>query len=276
MEDDLEEFYEVNRQNWNNRAELHSSDETGRYRIARVLGGGSSLHEIELREVGDVEGKDIAHLQCHIGLDTLSLKHLGARSVVGLDFSATALAAARNFAQQAGTEASFVEASVYDARQALPGTYDLVYVTWGTIIWIDDIFRWAKVVSALLRPGGKVYLLDMHPQLGQFDLDEGRPKLRFPWRTRPSNPLVFELDHTYTGDLRPLIHKRFYEWIHPLSDVVNALIQAGMEVDFLNEHSVVAWEPFPDMKEVAEDLFALVPGHPNIPLSFSISATRRG
>lgn len=272
--DEFEEFYEANRQNWNNRAELHSSDETGRYRIARVLAGGSSLHEIEAREIGDIAGKDIAHLQCHIGLDTLSLKHLGARSVTGLDFSATALKAARSFAAQAGTEARFVEASVYDARQALEGDFDLVFVTWGTIIWIDDIFRWGRVVSSLLRPGGKVYLLDMHPQLGQFDIDEGWPKLRFPWKTRAADPIVFDLDYTYTGDPRPLTHRRFYEWIHPLSDVINALVVAGMSVDFLNEHAVVAWEAFPGMEEVGEDLFALLPEHPKIPLSFSVGATK--
>ena len=145
---------------------------------------------------------------------------------------------------------------------------------WGTIIWIDDIFRWAKVVASLLRPGGRLYLLDMHPQLGQFDIVEDWPKLRFPWRTRSSDPLVFDLEHTYTGDPRSLTHRRFYEWIHPLSDVVNALLANGMSIDFLNEHPVVAWEAFPGMKEVGEDLFAAVQGHPNIPLSFSVGATK--
>ena len=100
--------------------------------------------------------------------------------------------------------------------------------------------------------------------------------LKFPWRTRSEEPIVFELDHTYTGDPRVLTHKRFYEWIHPLSDVVNALLDAGMSVDFLNEHPVVAWEAFPGMKEVGDDIFATVPGQPNIPLAFSVGATKRG
>ena len=277
MRDDaMDEFFEVNRLNWDNRAELHSSDETGRYRIARVLAGGSSLHEVEAREIGDVTGKDIAHLQCHIGLDTLSLKHIGARSVTGLDFSEKAIEAARDFARQAGTEARFVVSEVYDAKEALGGDYDMVYVTWGTIIWIDDIFRWARVVASLLRPGGKLYLLDMHPQLGQFDIVNDRPVLKFPWRTRSEEPIVFELDHTYTGDPRTLTYKRFYEWIHPLSDVVNALLEAGMSIDFLNEHPVVAWEAFPGMKEIGDDIFATIPGQPNIPLAFSVGSTKRG
>ena len=74
----MDDFFNANRLNWDNRAELHATDTTGSYRIAAVLGGGSSLHALEAGEIGDIAGKDIVHLQCHIGLDTLSLKHLGA------------------------------------------------------------------------------------------------------------------------------------------------------------------------------------------------------
>ena len=270
----MDEHFAANLRNWDNRAELHATDETGSYRIPRVLAGGSCLHELETRELGDIAGRDIVHLQCHIGIDTLSLKHLGAGSVTGLDFSPNAIAAARDFALRAGTPARFVEASVYDAPQALGTTYDIVFVSWGAIIWLDDIDRWGRVVSSLLRPGGRVYLLDSHPQLGQFDSVEGMPVQRFPWRTDPASPLVFDEAATYTGDQRPLVHTRNYEWTHPLGSVVNALIRAGLRLDFLNEHEVVAWRPFAGMREVAEDMFALPEGYPSIPLSFSVGATK--
>ena len=104
----MDEYASANRLNWDNRAELHASDTTGSYRIAKVLAGGSSLHALEASEIGDVSGKDIVHLQCHIGLDTISLKHLGAKSVTGLDFSPKAIAAARDFAERAGAEVRFV------------------------------------------------------------------------------------------------------------------------------------------------------------------------
>ena len=89
-------------------------------------------------------------------------------------------------------------------------------------------------------------------------------------------PLVFDETQTYTGDQRPLAHTRNYEWIHPVSDVVNALLAAGMAIDFLNEHEIVVWHAFPHLVEVGEDQFALPPGYPRIPLSYSIGATRRG
>ena len=272
----MDEFAKANRLNWDNRAELHATDTTGSYRIAKVLAGGSSLHALEQGEIGDLSGKDVVHLQCHIGLDTISLKHLGANSATGLDFSPKAMAAARDFAKKAGTDVRFVEASVYDAVEALGRAYDLVFVTWGAINWLDDIVRWAKVAAALLRPGGRLYLLEGHPVMNQFEARDGRLDLEFGWRTPLDAPLVFDDAQTYTGDERALSHTRCYEWIHPLSDIVNALISAGLVIDFLNEHDIVVWKAFPFVVETGEDQFSLPDGMAKIPMSFSIGATKRG
>lgn len=264
----------ANLANWNERAQLHATDTTGSYRIAEVLSGGSSLHAIEAGEIGDLAGLDVVHLQCHIGLDTLSLKHLGARSVTGLDFSPDALAAARGFAARAGTEARFVEASLYDAPEALGSQYDLAFVTWGAINWLPDIAAWARVVADVLRPGGRLYLLEGHPVLNQCEWRDGRPVLTYDYRTPQARPLVFDETQTYTGDTRPLTQTRNYEWIHALSDIVNALISAGLRLDFLREHEQISWRAFPDMIETGVDLFSLPPGAPRLPLSFSIGATK--
>ncbi len=272
----MDEFSAANLANWNNRAELHASDTTGSYRIAKVLAGGSSLHALEMAEIGDITGKDIVHLQCHIGLDTLSLKHLGAAGVTGLDFSDKAIDAARDFAKRAGTEARFVQASLYDAPAALGQSYDMAFVTWGAINWLQDIKAWARVVAAVLRPGGRLYLLEGHPQMNQYEMRDGRLELAYDWRTPEARPLVFDEAQTYTGDLRPLTHTRNYEWIHPVSDVIGALIAAGMRIDFLHEHEFVVWHAFPGMIEVGDDQFALPPGSPRIPLSYSVGATRTG
>jgi SAM-dependent methyltransferase len=271
----MDAFLDANRKNWDDRAELHATDETGTYRIAKVLAGGSCLHALEAGEIGDVSGRDVVHLQCHIGLDTISLKHLGARSVTGLDFSPRAILAARDFAARAGTKARFVEASVYDAVEALGSTYDMVFVTWGAINWLPDIFQWARVVTALLRPGGRLYLLEGHPTMNQFEPRDGRLELEFGWRTPMDAPLAFDDVQTYTGDTRAVAHARCYEWIHPLSDVVNAVIGAGLTIDFLNEHEVVVWKAFPFVVPAGEDQFALPESQVKVPMAFSIGATKR-
>src|SRR5215217_2515462 len=60
------------------------------YDVAGFKAGGSRLRPYEVEEVGDVAGKDLLHLQCHFGLDTLSWARLGAR-VTGVDFSEPAI-----------------------------------------------------------------------------------------------------------------------------------------------------------------------------------------
>jgi SAM-dependent methyltransferase len=270
----MDEFFRANRANWDDRADLHASDPTGSYRIAEVLAGGSSLHAIEAAEIGDVRGKRLVHLQCHIGLDTISLAHLGA-DATGLDFSPKAIEAARSFAARAGRDVRFVEANVYDARAALGGTYDIVYVTWGAINWLPDIQAWAKVVAGLLAPGGFLYLAETHPYALCLEEAEGRIEARYAWRTPKERPMVWDEAQTYTGDARPLTATRCYEWIHPLSGIVSALIGAGLKLDWLYEHEELPYRLFPMMVEAASPgLHRLPDGQARLPLSFSLKAVK--
>jgi SAM-dependent methyltransferase len=272
----VETFLNANLLNWDDRADLHATDKTGSYRIDRVLAGGSNLYELESGEVGDIIGKDIVHLQCHIGLDTISLRNLGAGSVTGLDFSPRAIVAARDFAAKAGSDVRFVESPLFEAVEALDQTYDIVYVTWGSVNWLDDVFRWARVVADLLRPGGRLYLAEGHPLMFQCNRKGKALELKHDWRTPAGRPLAWKEELTYTGDERVLEHPRYYEWIHPISDVVNALIKAGLSLDFLNEHDSVSWQHFSFAVRAGKDMYGLPEDAPKIPMAYSIGATKRG
>ncbi len=271
----MEAYFDTNRKNWDDRAAIHFKDEAGGYRIEAFLAGADNLHDIEDREIGDVRGKRIAHLQCHIGIDTLCLARRGA-SCVGLDFSPVSLAAAHELQKRTGLDASFVEGNVYDARQLIEGHFDMVYVTWGAIGWLPDIARWAKIVASLLKPGGTLYLLEGHPSL--MTADENTPDLRpgFDRRTPIDKPLMMSEDTTYTGDTAKIAHPETVEWLHPLGDIVNAVIGAGMRLDFLNEHEELSWQGAPIMvpKEGKRRMWVLPRGFPRLPLSFSIGATK--
>jgi SAM-dependent methyltransferase len=271
----MDDYIEINRRNWNDRAAIHVKDEAGGYRVQAFLDGADNLHDIEHAEIGDVKGLRIAHLQCHFGIDTLCLARRGA-SCMGLDFSPVAVAAARDLQARTGLDAQFVEGNVYDARKLISGDFDMVYVTWGAIGWLPDIRRWAKVVSALLKPGGRLYLLEGHPSL--MTLDEKTAELRpaYDWRTPEDRPLVMDEETTYTGDTAKLAHTTTMEWLHPLSDVVNAAIGAGLRIDALNEHELLAWQFAPLMVPVEgrRRMWKLPDGFPRLPLAFSLMATK--
>ncbi len=274
MAEDTADYLKLNKANWNERAAIHLEDASGFYEIAEFRAGKSSLHAIEAGEIGDVTGKRLAHLQCHIGLDTLSLARLGA-DVTGLDFSPAALDGAREFAGELAIPARFVEGNVYDARRLLPGSFNIVYSTWGAINWLPDIRKWAEVASSLLAPGGFLYMAEAHPVTLVFEEVEGRLIPYFPWRTPPDQPINSDTPTTYTGATTLLVNRRAQEWMHPLSDIVGALIAEGMRIEFLHEHEQLPWRLFPMMVPAGGKLFRLPDGMVSFPLAFSLKAVRK-
>ena len=99
-------------------------------------------------------------------------------------------------------------------------------------------------------------------------------ELKHDWRTPAGRPLAWKEELTYTGDERLLEHPRYYEWIHPISDVVNALIKAGLSLDFLNEHDSVSWQHFSFAVRAGKDMYGLPEDSPKIPMAYSIGATK--
>lgn len=270
-----EAYFEQNRLNWDDRAEIHLRDAAGGYRIEAFLAGEDNLHDIEHDEIGDVSGLRIAHLQCHIGIDTLCLARRGA-ACVGLDFSPKAIAAARLLQKKTGLDARFVEGNVHDARELLDGLFDMVYVTWGAIGWLPDIRRWAEVAASLLKPGGRLYLLEGHPTFMQVDEKADHLKIGFDWRTPPDQPLTMSEETTYTGDTTKIAHPVTHEWLHPLSSVVNAVIDAGLAIERLNEHERLAWAFAPWMLPVEgrRRMWVLPDGMPKMPVAYSLFARK--
>ena len=268
-------YFAQNRRNWDDRAAIHYRDEAGGYRLKEFLAGADNLHDIEHDEIGDVRGLRIAHLQCHFGIDTLCLARRGA-SCVGLDFSPVAIRQARELQEKTVLDAAFVEGNVYDARSLIDGLFDMVYVTWGAIGWLPDISGWARVVASLVKEGGRLYLLEGHPSL--MVLDETTPELRprYDWRTPVDRPLTMTEELTYTGDTEKIANPVTHEWIHPLSDVLNAVIGAGLRIDALNEHEQLAWQFAPVMVPVEgrRRMWVLPDGFPRLPLAFSLQATK--
>ena len=117
----------------------------------------------DIERFGDLAGKDVIHLQCHVGTDTIGFARRGASRIIGLDLSEASLAHARSIAERAGADVEFVHANVYDARQAVSGNFDLVYTSIGVLCWLPNIARWAQVIASLLKPGGTFFIRDDHP-----------------------------------------------------------------------------------------------------------------
>jgi SAM-dependent methyltransferase len=220
----------------------------------------------------------VIHLQCHIGTDTLSLARLGARSTTGLDLSPLSLAEARRLAEACGVEIDFVESEVYRAVEALGGrTFDLVYTGIGALNWLPSIERWAGVVSALLRPGGRVFIRDGHPMMYTLPIRDEYDDLciELPY-FETAEPIVSDSDSTYVTTEARLVNTTNVEWNHGLGEMITALLDHGMELTALVEHQSVPWEAIPGLMEpIGGGEYALREGRGRLPLTFTLQARKR-
>ncbi len=259
-----EQFFEANQKGWNARVAVHETSDF--YDLENWKKGKTSLQEIELREVGDVSGKKLLHLQCHFGQDTLSWARLGSK-VTGVDFSENAIDLAKKLSKELDFPARFVCCNIYDLPQNLTGKFDLVFTSWGTIGWLPDLDRWAKIIRHFLKKGGRFYIADFHPVVWMFDDDF--TFLKYPYHK--TEVIENEETGTYAERYAEISHKD-YCWNHSLSEVVNALISNGLQIEFLNEYPYSPYDCFSKTVR-GEDGFFRIKGLENIiPMAYSISA----
>jgi SAM-dependent methyltransferase len=266
---------DVNRRNWDERASIHARDTTGDYMLDRFRAGEDALHTIEAAELGDIFGKHVLHLQCHIGRDTLCLVRRGAVAT-GLDFSGVALDFARRLVDETGLRANFVQGTVDEAPYLTPGPFDLVFTTWGTICWLPDVRVWARVIASVLVPNGELYFADAHPGFLILEQHAGKLASMYDFQTPADRPLEFVDATTYTGDPTVMTHQSTREWIHSLSAILGALIDAGLTIAMFREHEVLPWRGLQCLVPASDRMWRLPDGYPRIPLSFSLRAKKGG
>jgi SAM-dependent methyltransferase len=273
-----EDWRSTNLANWESRVPVHIAPDG--YDLASFDEPDhlSAVVRYDLPRLGRLDGLDVVHLQCHIGTDTVSLGRLGARTTTGLDFSPSALAAARTLAQRAGADVQFVESDLYDAVEALGAQrYDVVYTGIGAICWIPDIRRWADVVAGLLRPGGRFFMREGHPVL--WAMCDPRPDrllvLEYPYFETEGT--VFVEEDTYAGEGK-LAAPETVIFNHGLGELFTALTNAGLTVTALEEHREVPWNPLDDTMIESPDFeneWILADGRDRMPLTYTIQAVKR-
>jgi len=262
----------ANQHLWDVWADLHSTVENPIYDLAAFRAGACSLDAIEVEEVGDVSGKSLLHLQCHFGMDTLSWARRGA-NVTGVDISPRAIAAARQLAGEIGVDARFVASDVFALPEVLDETFDIVFTSAGVLCWLDDLDAWAQVIAKMLAPGGFFFLREFHPFPSVFDdaAEAGDAlRLHYPYFGN-GTPLRFESDCSYAVGSMPEPAESF-EWPHTFADILNALLKAGLALDYLHEFPYCGYHMLPLLVEKSPGRW-VHPTHPNsFPLQFSLHA----
>jgi len=257
----------LNRRLWDRWAAAHARDPAGFYGLDAFRNGATTLNDIERAELTDVAGRSLLHLQCHIGLDTLSWAREGA-VVTGLDFSSEAIAVARGLSAELGIPASFVEAAIGDDAALGGEMFDIVFTSWGVIGWLGDLDLWAAFIARHLAPGGRFYMAEFHPLLDALD-DAGQTLAR-PWLASGA------IEETYTCSYAGAAHAPLAsrEYAHSLGDVVTALSGAGLRIVYLHEFPYSPYGCHPCLEQSGPGMFKRRDAAADAPLSWSVLAVR--
>ena len=292
------DVHEQNRKSWNEATKAHNSHKGDQAAFFRS--GHGKLYPEETELLGDIRGLSVVHLQCNSGRDTLSMALLGA-SVLGVDISDEAIRFARQLSADSGVPARFVRSDVYDW---LTGTaapegerFDVAFSSYGAIVWLSDLAAWARGIAGVLKPGGRFVLVEYHPVMGMFDYHQSMvPRWDYFGRGQPiewDDGIGDYVALTY-GDGETTVTPAFayepgiqdfknpekvYEFSWATSDVVTALLGAGLRLESFREYAYAnGFKPFSPMvpAEGHERAFTMPPDMPNMALMYSVVARKEG
>lgn len=262
-----ENYLEINRQSWNNKTDIHIRSEF--YDHENFLNGKNSLNDIEVKLLGNIKGKSILHLQCHFGQDTISLSRYGAE-VTGIDLSDKAIEHARKIAKETNAKVDFICCNIYDLPHHLEKQFDIVFTSYGTINWLPDLDKWAKIISRYLKPNGKLVFVEFHPVVWMFD--DNFEKMGYSYFN--SGAIVEPETGTY-ADKTADITQDTVMWNHSLSEVINSLIKNNLEIISLDEFDYSPYNCFNKTFETKPGKFQIKHLGNKIPMLYSIVAKKK-
>ena len=273
------EFVDANRANWDERVESHLEA----YEAASFADNADEITSVVIDDLAllkdslpnqSPQGLRLMHLQCHIGLDTLSWARLGA-VVTGIDFSPKSVAAAAALAARASIPARFVESSIDDVTDLISEQFDVVYTSIGVLPWLPRLDTWARAIFELLEPGGVFFVRDAHPMVYAVDFDRTDELVITQPYFESGRATRYDEGTTYADDSVRLENSVTYEWPHSLSEIIQSLLDAGLQITSFGEHRTIPWAALPGLVKDADAARYRLPDSPErLPLTFSVIARR--
>ena len=240
----MKNYFESNKILWDKRASLHLDSDF--YDMEGFRKGSSSLKSIEGDLLGDVKDKSILHLQCHFGQDSLSLARMGAK-VTGLDLSEVAIDSARSLNQELELDASFICANVYDTNKHIKEHFDIVFLSYGAICWLPDLKPWAEIIASRLKKGGQLIMAEFHPVLYMYDWSTNKIDYNY-FNNGEAYEEVEEESYASGGKA---VNEVEYSWNHPMSDIIQSLLDVGLQLEVLREYDYSPYNCFPNLEQRA-------------------------
>jgi hypothetical protein len=100
-------------------------------------------------------------------------------------------------------------------------------------------------------------------------------RVKYPY-FQGKDPLRFDDEGSYADEHAKTGKMPSFEWNHPISRIINVLIEAGLTIDFFHEFPVTTYKALPFMIENETGRRWILPENEDkIPLMFSLKVTKR-
>ena len=224
------------------------------------------------KELGDLSGKRVIHLQCNTGADTLLLARM-AQHAVGVDLVPDNIYYAKKLAEDLHvTNVDFIESDIMELAEKHTEKYDVVFVSEGAICWLPDLKKWGKTVRHLLKDDGFFYIFDSHPFF--LALDVGKLagnvlEIQYPYFGKV--PDVDDSIGGYASGVKNGVEAYF--WMYTVSDIINALAGTGLHIEYFNEYKENYFNAGGMTRLGDTGLYNYAFNDEKFPMSFSLKAT---
>lgn len=200
------------------------------------------LNKDMIEELGnfDLKGKTIAQFCCNNGRELLSLCKMGAEYGVGFDIAENQISFANMVAKELGMNCSFVASDILEIDSSFNNTFDYIFITIGALTWFEDLNAFFKKVAECLKEGGYLIINEKHPVIdmlvadGEENYDPSTPEKLMNSYFR-KEPWVENDGMGYMSDSSKEYKNTFYSFSHPFSEILNAIINNGMQIRKLKE-----------------------------------------
>jgi len=273
------DYLSTNQKTWDEWADIHIKGSSF-YPVEQFKAGQKGWKPNIPDDIGTVKGKSVLHLLCHFGMDTLMWAGQGAH-ITGVDFSEKAISHAKWLKKEMDIDAEFIHSDIYLLPEVMDRKFDIVLTYYGIIMWLPDLTKWAKVIAHFLKPGGFFYIADVHPLVNMLDVDKNsnKPQIGFPYFTTGSPERIESKTGTYAKPGAETVNKVTYQWDHSLEDILNSIVKAGLNIEFLHEflysfYNVFYYADTALMNCDKQGWWRFRDKNINLPLMFSVKAVK--
>ncbi|MCS5591483.1 MAG: class I SAM-dependent methyltransferase [Gammaproteobacteria bacterium] len=170
---------------------------------------------------------------CNNARELISVRRAGVGRCVGFDISDEFIKQGEALKQAAGVDIELVRTDIYELGDAYDNQFDLIYITVGVLGQLQDLKTFFAILARLLKPGGQIFMYEMHPVLELFEEDSGGTIQNDYFNKKP----CFEEEFSDYFETETVIKKPSYWFHHRLADIFESMMSNDFNITHFDEYA---------------------------------------